>query len=88
MGNRRMALTGLTVALGGAAIVLSGCGEDEPPRPIRHTGTVEYIDAGADFPRIRFADDQVSLNDCCPVKKAKLNRKLPPLYVNGPLGFC
>ena len=89
MGYERRTFTGLTATLGGAAVFLFGCGEDEPPQPIRHTGAIEYVDAGADLPRIRYADDQVSLNDRCPVRKAKLNRKMPPLYVNGrPLGFC
>jgi hypothetical protein len=40
-------------------------------------------------PRIRFSDDQLSLNDRCPVRLAKLNLKMAPVYVNGkPIGFC
>jgi hypothetical protein len=41
------------------------------------------------FPRLRFADGQISLNDRCPVRHAKLNPKMAPVYVNGkPIGFC
>ena len=44
---------------------------------------------GDTFPRLRFADDAISLNDRCPVRKAKLNKRLPAIYVNGkPIGFC
>lgn len=50
---------------------------------------VSYVQKGDSFPRIRFADERVSLNDRCPVRKAKLNLKMPPVYVNGrPVGFC
>ena len=41
------------------------------------------------LPQIRFADGLVSVDDRCPVKKNKLNRKMPPIYANGqPVGFC
>ena len=41
------------------------------------------------YPRIRYSDEQVSVNDRCPVRKAKLNLKMDPIYVNGrPVGFC
>jgi hypothetical protein len=41
------------------------------------------------FPRLRSADGQISLNDRCPVRHAKLNPKMAPVYVNGkPIGFC
>jgi len=44
---------------------------------------------GDTFPHVRFADDAISLNDRCPVRKSKLNRRLPAIYVNGrPIGFC
>lgn len=50
----------------------------------------EYVNPEDSLPRIRyFADDQISLNDRCAVRKVKLNPKMPPLYVNGqPVGFC
>ena len=41
------------------------------------------------FPRLRYADGQISLNDRCPVRHAKLNPRMAPVYVNGkPIGFC
>lgn len=50
----------------------------------------EYVpQADEHFPRIRYADAQESLNDRCPVRLAKLNLKMDPVYVNGrPVGFC
>ena len=50
-------------------------------------GTAE---AGVDQLRhLMFADAQVSLNDRCIVRKARLNPRMPPMYVNGrPIGFC
>jgi hypothetical protein len=50
----------------------------------------EYVNAQDSLPRLRYFDgNQVSLNDRCAVRKAKLNPKMPPIYVNGqPVGFC
>jgi hypothetical protein len=50
----------------------------------------EYVNAQDSLPRLRYFDgSQVSLNDRCPNTKAKLNPKMPPIYVNGqPIGFC
>jgi hypothetical protein len=50
----------------------------------------EYVSSTDSLPRLRYFDgDQVSLNDRCAVRKAKLNPKMPPIYVNGqPVGFC
>lgn len=36
-----------------------------------------------------FSDGLVTLNDRCPVRLVRLNRKMEPAYVNGrPVGFC
>ncbi len=41
------------------------------------------------FPRLKYADSLVSLNDRCAVRHAHLNPKIAPVYVNGkPIGFC
>ena len=41
------------------------------------------------YPRIRYSDEQISVNDRCPVRRAKLNLRMDPIYVNGrPVGFC
>ena len=35
------------------------------------------------------ADGQVTLNDRCPVRLVRLNRRMEPVWVNGrPVGFC
>ncbi|MBK8229437.1 MAG: hypothetical protein IPK72_02380 [Candidatus Eisenbacteria bacterium] len=48
-----------------------------------------YQDTTSEHPHLVFADGSVSLNDQCPVRRAKLNRKMPPVYINGrPIGFC
>jgi hypothetical protein len=48
-----------------------------------------YDDTTLAFPRLRFTNGQTSVNDRCPVRKVKLNRRLPPVFVNGqPVGFC
>jgi hypothetical protein len=48
-----------------------------------------YTDTTAEFPHLRYRNGWESLNDRCPVRKGKLNLRLPPVYVNGhPVGFC
>jgi hypothetical protein len=45
--------------------------------------------ADPEFPRMRFLEGSVSLNDRCPVSGTRLNPRMDPLYVNGRLiGFC
>lgn len=59
------------------------------PQIVSDTLTIEYADADTLFPHMRYADGLVSLNDRCAVRQSKLNRRLPPIYVNGrPIGFC
>ena len=42
-----------------------------------------------EHPRLKYSDSLESLNDRCIVRKAKLNLKMRPVYVNGqPVGFC
>ena len=42
-----------------------------------------------EFPRVKYADSLVSVNDRCIVKKTKLNPAVRPVYVNWrPIGFC
>ena len=41
------------------------------------------------FPKIRYADSLVSLNDRCMVRQAKMGLSHAPVYVSGqPVGFC
>ena len=52
-------------------------------------GEVSYVGETDSLPRLRFLDGQVSLNDRCPIRGGKLNRRVPAVYVNGlPIGFC
>ena len=57
------------------------------PLAVRSQRYVPTSDPG--HPRIRYADSLLSLNDRCMVRKAKLNLRVRPVYVNGqPAGFC
>jgi hypothetical protein len=67
------------LALAGCALVLAACASAQVYVPA--TDPV--------FPRLKYADSLVSLNDRCIVSQAKLNPKMAPVYVNGqPIGFC
>ncbi|MFN0152698.1 MAG: hypothetical protein ACKVU1_18500 [bacterium] len=58
-------------------------------RIVSDTGMVAFDDSTAEFPRVQFRDGQLSLNTRCIVRQVKLNRRMPPIYVNGqPIGFC
>ena len=72
-----------------AVLALASCAEERPARLVASAKVPTYVDAPAALPHILFDDGQVSLNDQCPVRKAKLNLRMPPVYVNGkPIGFC
>ncbi len=77
--SHRIAFACLVACLLGSLAVRSR----EPTKPEYVPGTEE------DFPRLRYGDSQVSVNDRCPVRRAKLNPAIAPVYVNGrPVGFC
>jgi len=60
-----------------------------PPVSVQALLPAAYIDTTLEFPHLRFTDQALSMNDRCPVRKAKLNTRLAPLFVNGqPIGFC
>ena len=41
------------------------------------------------FPKLKYADSLISLNERCIVSKEKQNPKARPVYVNSrPIGFC
>jgi hypothetical protein len=49
----------------------------------------EYAEKDSLSPLRYLADGQVTLNDRCPVRLSKLNRRMEPVWVNGrPVGFC
>lgn len=89
------AATLLRVALV-TGVLLAGCGEnadkggDKAERfaPVPLKG-VAYADTAAEYPHLLYTDGTQTLNDRCPVRKSKLNRRMPPVYVNHrPIGFC
>ena len=73
----------------GLLVALVGCGSDRPVRLIASAAVPAYVDPASPLSPIRFDRESVSLNDRCPVRKGRLNLKMPPVYVNGkPIGFC
>jgi hypothetical protein len=51
----------------------------------------QLVVAGKDpeYPRIKYPDSLLSLNDRCIVRHGRLNPIFKPVYVNGrPIGFC
>lgn len=40
-------------------------------------------------PHLLMRDGEMTLNNTCPVRKARLNKRVQPVFVNGrPIGFC
>ena len=74
------------------AVLMVGFGGKAPlagDDAMRSDGMAVYVNPQDSLPRLRFSDGLISLNDRCMVRKAKLNRRLPPIYVSGePVGFC
>jgi len=66
----------------------------EPMEPMlpRLTGDGVFFVVGDDpkLPLARYSDGQVGLSNSCGIRLGnKLNRRIPPIYVNGqPVGFC
>jgi len=72
-------------------LLAAGCGAETAGRSPEAgpADTVAYLDPGSEFPRLLYDHGVASLNDRCPVRRAKLNPKVPPTFVNGrPIGFC
>lgn len=65
-------------------------GEKEKAKKKTYQILAEYVSPSDSLSRIRFLNDgQVSLNNQCPVRRVRLNVKMPAAYVNGrPVGFC
>ncbi len=82
--------SGVLVAMAAVAAILFGCGGGEKESMVvEDGGTIAYVNEEEEFPLIVFGDGQQSLNDRCMVRQAKLNLRMPPVYVNSkPVGFC
>jgi len=66
----------------------AACG-GRPAELVPPIGAPVLLEPETAFPKIRFGDGLVSVNDRCPVTKRKLSTLFPPVYVNGqPIGFC
>ncbi|MFN8548239.1 MAG: hypothetical protein U0527_09840 [Candidatus Eisenbacteria bacterium] len=82
------------LALSCLALQLAACTPSDRTPPAADDTYVSpfpaaYVDSTAELSPLRFADGTVSLNDRCPVRRGHLNRRMPPVYVNGrPVGFC
>lgn len=63
-----------------------------PPMAPRLTGDGVFYVVGEDpkLPLARYSDGQVAISNSCGIRLGnKLNRRIPPIYVNGqPVGFC
>ena len=84
----RFIVIGLVAALSG---FLGACQKEKPDYDFPQNTDLFAVfeDEDAEFSRLIFPDSSLSLNDRCPVRKAKLNGRMPPIYVNGhPVGFC
>lgn len=70
-------------------VTSEGCSRERLAARPAMTTDASYVSESDSLPRLRFEDGAISLNDRCPVRKVRLNRRLPPVYVNGqPIGFC
>lgn len=74
-----------------AALAAASCARAPralPPSP-DDGSPAAFVDSTAEYSPLRFGNGQVTLNDRCPVRKVKLNRRLEPMLVNGQaIGFC
>ena len=78
----RLALLGLLVAA-------FGCGAEERAAVPLEEAQGTYTDPADSFPRVEYPRDGVTLNERCMVRMARLNRRMPPMFVNNfPVGFC
>jgi len=72
------------------ATCLTACGDESRPSTVLPVTTGEFVAGVEDsFPRVHYERAGTTLNDRCMVRRVKLNRKMPPMYVNNlPVGFC
>lgn len=67
-----------------AALVLAAALSGRPGSAQTYVPTSDL-----EHPKVKYADNSVSLNDRCPVRTGKLSTTYKPVYINGqPIGFC
>lgn len=86
---RDLTLATLTLA----ALIASFTACSEEPRKAELVppaeGRNKLDDPKAEFPRVIFADGEISLNDHCMVREDRLSERFPAVYINGhPVAFC
>jgi len=76
------------LAIAAALVFAAACSKKEGSS--KHMEMGEFVEAQDSFPHVRYFDSGlVSINDRCPVRKTRLNPRMPAVYVNGqPVGFC
>lgn len=79
--------TGLELIAGTEEVVAP---MSRPPRPLSDDGIFYVLGEDPAHPRVRYGDGQLALDPSCAIRIGnKLNRRVPPVYVNGqPIGFC
>ena len=91
-------LATLCAAAWTAVPAMEGAPAAPPPAPaaaapdsskVEYEILAEYVEEDSLSPLRYLADGQVTLNDRCPVRLVRLNRRMEPVWVNGrPVGFC
>ncbi len=73
-----------------AAMDMEVMADKRAMRELTKNGSMFVTSETPGLPRVRFPDGQVGASDSCAVRMGnKLNRQVPPAYVNGqPVGFC
>jgi hypothetical protein len=90
--NRMRLMRGLILCATALAVTMASAqesGKKDEKKP-KYKVLAQYVSPDDSLSQIRFLNDgQVSLNNQCPVRRVRLNIKMPAAYVNGrPVGFC
>lgn len=84
----RAPLPWLTAAAVLVAAFTVSCGPAEETVLLDDAALAAFADT-TDLPRLVYPGDLLTLNDRCPVRKSRLNPRMPAIWVNEhPVGFC
>lgn len=88
----RLGRRGLTLAMF-AVVGLGACGRSDPGarkvETLDDSALAAFVDSTLDLSPLIYDLGGQTLNDQCPVRRARLNRRMPAIYVNQhPVGFC
>ncbi len=77
----------ILMVLAAAALSLA-CDQRSGSVLVKDDLPVTFVDESAEFSPLHMGN-WTTMNDRCMVRRAKLNLKMPPVYVSGrPVGFC